>query len=86
MRQTVPLLCRVHPLKINIYMYPFVVNRDTTFALDNTTSENQDIYVQFCYQTDTARTLQNIPFENQGFYVPFCYDTGHYLYLPEYAF
>ena len=79
MRQTVPLLCRVRP--INIYMYPFVVKRDTAFALDNTTSENQDIYVHFCYQTDTACTLQNIPFENQGFY-----DTRHYLYLPEYAF
>ena len=74
MRQTMPLLCRICPLNIKIYVYPFVLRLDTLITLQNMPSENQDLYVPFCYKTDT---LQNMPSEKQDLYLLFCYETGN---------
>ena len=41
--QTLPLLCRICPLKIKIYMYPSDMRLDTRFTLQNIPSENQDL-------------------------------------------
>ena len=55
------------------------------FTLQNMPSQNQDLYVPFCYETNNAFTMQNMSSENQDLNVPFCYQTGHCLYFAEYA-
>ena len=49
--QTLPVLCRICPLKIKTYMYPFLMRKDTGFTFQNMPYENQDFYVPFCYQS-----------------------------------
>ena len=49
--QTLRLVCKICPPKIKIYMYLFRMRADTAFTLQNIPSENQDLYVPFCYET-----------------------------------
>ena len=58
---------------------------DTAFTVQNMPSENQDLYVPFCYETDTTLTLENTQSENQDLYVPFCNQTTHCLYFAGHA-
>ena len=51
MRPTLPLLCTTCPLKIKIYTYSSAMTLGTAFALENMPSDNQDLYVPFCYDT-----------------------------------
>ena len=58
---------------------------DTAFTLRNMLSENQDLYVPFCYETDTIFTFENMQSENQDLYVPFCNQARHCLYFAGHA-
>ena len=85
MKLTMPLLLRIHPWKMKIYIYPSVMTT-TLPLLCRISPPKIKIYMYlFIIRLNTAFVLQNMPSENKDLYLPFCYRNRQCLSFGEHA-